>query len=61
MPPARLALSRALATAVVVLVGCGGDDNEAASTTTQTGATTERTTASGVTLNASVGPGSSAA
>jgi len=55
MPGARIALVLVLALGVVGLAGCGGGDDEADSTDTET--TAEPTVAVGSTLQASVGPG----
>jgi len=48
----RIGFVIGLAVVALALAGCGGDDDEAGGTTD-----TETTTASGTTLNASVGPG----
>ena len=57
MPLTRIALAVGLVVAALAVAGCGGSDNEAA--TTDTGTTTETTTTpSGSTvLKGSVGPG----
>ncbi len=54
MPAARILLVLALALSGVVLAGCGGSDDEAATTDTET---TAPAVAAGSTLQASVGPG----
>lgn len=55
MPGARIALVLVLALGVVGLAGCGGGDDEAGTTDTET--TAAPTTPVGSTLHASVGPG----
>ena len=56
MSGARIALVLVLALGVIGLVGCGGGDDEAGSTDTET-TTGEPAVAVGSTLHASVGPG----
>jgi plastocyanin len=52
------ALAALALTAAVALAGCGGDDDEAGTTTeAATEATTEASGSGGTTLNGSVGPG----
>lgn len=57
MPGARIALVLVLALGSIGVVGCGGGDDEAGTTETETETTAEPTIPVGSTLQASVGPG----
>lgn len=55
MRVSRMTLALGVVVAILGVAACGGDDDESAPT--DTGTTTETTSATGTTLQASVGPG----